>query len=93
MALVKSVMLVDGENLVLRYQEMLNDKNIIKKESNIYIKDSFVWNKQITELFQVDVFRIKYFTSQTGSDEDIETLKKKISQIQYDQSANYYKGC
>jgi len=95
MALVKAVILVDGENLVMRYQEMLsaNKDKLRPKQNNIWEKDVFVWNNQIADLAHVDIFSIKYYTSSIGDDDKIFTLSKKLAEIKYLKSGNFYSGC
>lgn len=74
--------LVDGENLVLRYQDMLKDGR--KPSLGVkYEEDSFVWHPRITQLHNHDLIRISYYTTCIGDDLKIKELSKKISLIKY----------
>lgn len=74
--------LIDGENLVLRYQDMLEDGR--KPTSGVrYEKDSFIWHPRITQLNTHDIIRISYYTTFIGDDLVIKELAKKISLINY----------
>lgn len=74
--------LVDGENIVLRYQDMIKDGR--KPTSGVnHEKDSFVWHPRITVLHTHDLMRISYYTTCIGDDVQIMELSKKISSINY----------
>lgn len=93
MALVRAILLVDGENLVFRYQEMLKDSSLVPKDNNIFEKDIFVWNQEIQNIFEVDIFRVNYFSSVVGDDTKIKNVKDTLSKINYTPYGNYYRGC
>lgn len=93
MALVKSILLVDGENLVFRYQEMLKDTSLTPKAEILFEKDIFVWNKYIENIFQVDIFRVNYFSSVVGDESKIKRVKDTLSNVSFNPTGNYYNGC
>ncbi len=75
-------MLVDGENLVFRYQAMVSEGKVPKK-SVIHQKDVLVWDRQIQNLWNTDFYRVSYYTSCVGDTDALETLRKKISDINF----------
>lgn len=79
----KSIMIIDGENLVFRYQDMLND-GLISLDGIKHSKDVYVWSpKLIPEEYFDDVLRVIYYTSATGDEKTIFSLKEEISSIEY----------
>lgn len=80
----KAIVLVDGENLVMRYQEMLQAgrKPI---EGVIHIDNTFVWHPRLLEcLGGKDLVRIAYYTTVVGDDNRVEEVKEVISQAAYE---------
>ena len=78
----KTIILVDGENLVMRYQRMLSDG---KKplEGILHERDCFVWHPQIFKNY-VDIVRVGYYTTVAGDDAKLNTIEQKISEAPYD---------
>src|ERR1043166_2840948 len=73
------IALVDGENLVFRYQEMLSNR---KRHSNTeYIEDVFVWHQYMGVAMGWSLLRVNYYTSATGSEDRIAALEKQISGV------------
>lgn len=93
MALVKSILLIDGENLVFRYQAMVKSGKK-PKQNVVHIPDVFVWSPDIGKLLAIDVFRAIYYTSTVGDKKKIEELKNQISKVILDTNKssmdNYY---
>ncbi len=80
----KVIVLVDGENLIFRYQEMLNnDKALIPRENTIHEKDVVVWHNSILQTFIADVLRVSYYSTLVGDDDTQEEVKQRISRISY----------
>ena len=77
----KTVVLVDGENLVFRYQAMLKAGR--KPRSDVaHLPDQFVWSNQVLEGRMVDLLRINYYTSMVGDEGAMHSLRKTISNTQ-----------
>lgn len=93
MALVRSVILVDGENLVLRFQQMYKTGNYAISQQTKYIPDVLLWNDQWFSMWEIDNFRVNYYQSVIGSHELITEVERKISKCYNYQHGNYYKGC
>lgn len=80
----KSIVLVDGENLVLRYQQMLKE-GCQPKEGVLHIKDTFVWHPDLINIFGGrDLVRIGYYTTIVGDDSKLEKIKERISEAEYE---------
>jgi NYN domain-containing protein len=76
--MIKSVIVfVDGENLTLRYQEMLAAGREPLPDVK-HIKDSFVWASPITEWSALDVIRVLYYTSVVGDDVRVAEVSAQI---------------
>ncbi len=91
MALVRSVMLADGENLVLRYQELLKTRE--PKADVTHIPDKLVWSKAINNLWNTDFYRVSYYTSCVGDEKMLKELCANISAIEFEltgKAQSYY---
>ncbi|MCP4529220.1 MAG: NYN domain-containing protein [Aestuariibacter sp.] len=83
MALVKTVLLIDGENLTLRYQDMVSQGR--KPKSNvIHIPNIFVWHRGIFKLWELDFFRILFYSSVVGDEDKIKQVEETISNQIFD---------
>jgi uncharacterized LabA/DUF88 family protein len=79
----KTIILVDGENLVFRYQEMVKS-GAVPKESVTHINDCFVWAPEaMGQVGLNDIVRIAYYTTIVGDDTKLEDVKTKISEAEY----------
>lgn len=92
MALVKSILLIDWENLVIRYQEMIKKWRIPLKEV-VHIPDVFVWHPNVAPFYGVDIFRVIYYTSAIWDDKYLRTIEERISENKFIHSGNYYWVC
>jgi len=77
---------VDGENLVCRYQSMLEKGNIPLK-GIVHEKDVFVWHSDIIRNTPRNIKRVTYYTSAVGDENTILSISEKIKKVQY-----LYKG-
>jgi len=73
---------IDGENLVLRYQDMLEQEyqplNKIKHE-----KDVYVWHKDVIRANVGNIIRVNYYTSAQATEDKILSLSEDIKKIEY----------
>lgn len=77
------IALVDGENLVFRYQEMLRHGRV-PYEDNVHVTDAFVWNPRLLGApITFDVIRVTYYTSVTGGTERAPAVKDAIQAQMY----------
>lgn len=77
-----SIVFIDGENLVARYQEMLREGAKPKNEV-IHKKDEFLWHPGIAILTGCMVKRIGFYTTKTGDSNAILELANEISETRY----------
>ncbi len=73
----------DGENLVMRFQAMV-EAGAIPKKDVVFEKDCFVWHDGITRWSMFDFIRINYYTSTTGDVPRVDKLKDTISNTGYE---------
>lgn len=82
MSIDKTLIFVDGENLVFRYQEMLKAGRK-PKASTIHIPDCFVWNEHIFDGHFWKIKRLSYYTSVVGDDSYVRLIRQQISKVQF----------
>ncbi|WP_257250820.1 NYN domain-containing protein [Burkholderia cepacia] len=76
-------MFVDGENIAMRYQAMVAEGWVAKKDIT-HIQDIFVWHPDMTQWTMLDIVRVNYYTSATGDAQRINSLKRQIANVQYE---------
>ena len=78
----KTVVLVDGENLVFRFQEILKQGRT--PLSNVkHIKNCFVWAPDIIAHTN-DIVRVSYYTTVVGDEKKFDEVNNSISEAEYD---------
>lgn len=82
MAYKRVMYFIDGENIVIRYQEMKKD-GYIPKDEVIHESNVFVWHPNMIEGRYRDIIRVIYYTSATGDDTHIFSLRQKIQNLPY----------
>lgn len=88
MAVPKTFIFVDGENLVMRYQAMMAQGRKPKKEVR-HIQDTFVWSPSVTTWSCMDIQRVTYYTSATGDPPRIAALRAEIASTAYSFTHEY----
>lgn len=78
----KIMIFIDGENLVMRYQDMVK-KGCEKKPNTEHVKDIYVWHDELIPREEINLKRITYYTSAVGSDVYINEIREKIHNINY----------
>ena len=78
----RTYILVDGENLLTRYECMLKEGytaygNILHQENK------YVWHPKIVHGQESPIARVSYYTTYVGDSNAIEELQKEISQLDY----------
>jgi len=77
------ILLVDGENLLFRFQDSI--KQGMKQKSDVKHKEnSFLWHPDITSTYLMNIIRVSYYTTCIGDDDKLSQLKNDISTIRYD---------
>lgn len=75
----RSILFIDGENLVFRYQEMVASGKK-PRETVVHIPDVFVWHPDVLNWHGLrSVFRVAYYTSVVGDDLRVSEVSKRIA--------------
>ncbi len=73
----------DGENLVGRYQAML-DQGYVPRDDMFHEKDVAVWTPGYTNLARDhEIIRVTYYTYMVGSVEKIDSMKESIKTLRF----------
>ncbi|MBD2232638.1 NYN domain-containing protein [Phormidium tenue] len=75
----------DGENLTLRYQEMV-ENGCIPTDEVFHIPDLVVWHPKITEQYYCDFTRLSFYQTVVGAEEQLDWYRQEISKIQFSYS-------
>jgi uncharacterized LabA/DUF88 family protein len=78
----EALIFVDGENLVLRYQEMLRAGRVPAPD-NVHIQDTFIWNQRVLDDHLWNLKRVSYYTSAVGDDERIRQIREQIAGVKF----------
>jgi uncharacterized LabA/DUF88 family protein len=74
---------IDGENLTMRYQKML-EEGLTPNKNNIHQKDVYAWNPSVISVIPfLEVLRATYYTYAVGSDEKLQQWANELKQSQY----------
>ena len=76
----RTILFVDGENLVFRYQDELKSGRVAA-DGVIHEPDCFVWHPRITHISHFGLFRVYYYTTVIGDDDRVEEIKQRLSSI------------
>ena len=82
MTIGNTLIFVDGENLAMRYKEMLASGRKPQPDT-VYVEDAFVWNNRV---FQDQLWRIKrlaYYTSVVGDDNHVRSVRETIARTKF----------
>jgi hypothetical protein len=79
----RTFVLADGENLVFRYQDSLQE-GFGKRKETYHIPNVFVWHPSFTKFFFMETIRVSYYTTQVGSENELEQTREKIASYSYD---------
>lgn len=77
---------IDGENLVFRYQKMI-EKGYEPLNAGIHEENIYVWHNDIIRNMPRDIVRVTYYTSAVGDEAKILSTCEDIKKIEY-----LYKG-
>lgn len=78
----QTLIFVDGENLALRYKEMLASGRVPRPD-NVWVADSFVWNQRVLNFHLWNVKRLSYYTSVVGDDLQVQSVRERIAGTQF----------
>jgi len=83
MSLPRSILFLDGENLVMRYQEMIAS-GMEHDARVVHIPDVFVWHPNIIRFHELrKVIRVACYTSIVGDEVRVIEAKRTIAQNSY----------
>lgn len=75
----KTIVFVDGENLVVRYQEMAK-QGLAPRPEVSHIEDCFVWSSGLLKYQpEIDTLRVNYYTHVVGGDEKVAEVSSAIA--------------
>jgi len=80
--LEETLVFVDGENLSVRYKEMVSSGRIPRPD-NVIVGESFVWTNRIFLKHSWNIKRVSYYTSLSGDDDAVRALRQAISSTSY----------
>jgi uncharacterized LabA/DUF88 family protein len=69
---------VDGENLVIRYQDSLAS-GAKARDDTVHFPDVFLWRESLLQFGNFDIVRVSYYTSMTGDDDALNSMRLRIS--------------
>jgi uncharacterized LabA/DUF88 family protein len=84
----RAIIFVDGENLLLRYQAML-EAGRKPLSSVIHEPDTFVWMPQISDYSGWYLTRVSYYTSHVGDPDCLQRLAERLASIRYTYQAGF----
>ena len=76
----RTMSFVDGENLVFRYQDMVQAGLKPNVSSITHISNIFVWHPHLRGE-ERDVLRVNYYTSAVGDEEKLDEIRDRIAKI------------
>ena len=79
----KAIILVDGENILLRYQDSVKSDKKIPLGNVDHEQNRYVWHPDITGDLAQNILRVSYYTTFTGDTDKISDLNKKLASVQY----------
>lgn len=87
----KTIILIDGENLLLRYEAMVAGGKT-PKSSVTYSPGRYTWAPEITETYKFNLARVSYYTTFVGDNDAIEQLNNEIASQEYEYQSSAYHG-
>lgn len=81
--LERMMVFIDGENLVFRFQDML-EKKYIPRNDVLHEPEIYMWHPRIIRVGGLEIIRVTYYTSAVGDEVKISTVSQKIKGIKYE---------
>ncbi len=78
----RMMVFIDGENLVMRYQAML-EKGFTPTLDVVHVRDTFVWHPKALRVLFFDIVRTTYYTYVVGTDEYLKEISDEIKKFTY----------
>ncbi len=86
----RMMIFIDGENMVLRYQHLLN-KGSNPKTDVVHEHDVYVWKKEAISHEGHEIIRATLYTSLSGDNSRIEHVEREIKQLNFDKYSHSFK--
>jgi uncharacterized LabA/DUF88 family protein len=81
----KYIILADGENLVIRFQEMAmvagQDRSKTQAPQLCHIQDVLAWHPLLTSVHGWSAMRVNYYTSIVGDEQKVSAIEAQIAAI------------
>ena len=77
-----TLIFIDGENLSLRYQELVASGKVPRPD-NVFIQDCFIWNQRVLNDHIWRIKRLSYYTSLVGDDVRVKCVREQIAGTTY----------
>ena len=77
---LRTILFVDGENLVFRYQDEIR-KGRIPTDVVVHEPDCFVWHPRMTQISNFDLIRVYYYTTVAGDEPRLDEIRRKLAAI------------
>ncbi|QYJ96528.1 NYN domain-containing protein [Shewanella alkalitolerans] len=78
----KTIMLIDGENLVLRFDALVKAGRTPKSDV-VYRDGIFIWSDGLCGVYAWDMMRVSYYSTFVGDDDALEELCRFISATKF----------
>jgi len=74
---------IDGENLAIRYKELIATKTPHKENS--HLEDVYIWQTGFTGIIAQshEIIRIVYYTSAVGDEKQLDSIRDDLSKLTY----------
>ncbi len=87
MSAPNTLIFVDGENLAMRYKEMLAAGRVPRPDT-VFIEDVFVWNNRVFDRYLWNIKRLAYYTSVVGDDTHVRKVREAIAATMFKCTTN-----
>ncbi len=79
----KSMIFIDGENFLARFEAMLKDGRTA--ESNVsHVPNCYLWHPRVCRFRAWDLLRVAYYTTCVGDDDKVRTFAGEIAEVRYE---------
>jgi uncharacterized LabA/DUF88 family protein len=72
----------DGENLVMRYQDMVK-AGCIPNPAVAHVRDVLIWHPDIMEQFVCDAIRVSYYQTVVGDESKLNSVRQQIADVRF----------
>ena len=87
--MMRSMVLIDGENLVCRYQGMVEEGRKPKNNTR-HQEDVYVWNPDVLSHLKDTFLRVYYYTSACGDSKKLADIRTELHAIDYNRILGHF---